>query len=261
MGIQNIRMKILVSILLFCPVFIFGQKKVAGKVVSSGDVEGVHVFNKTLYKYTITKVNGEFEIPVRINDTVIFSGVKYKKKAILMTKENMNDSFLEVVLIEKTNVLDEVHIGLKLTGNLERDIANHNTTKPIERGITDSFRGLGEDKEIRPSGIKTIKNETITSFEGADFIGLIKFVGTLLPRKEKGYMPNVVSLQYTRNSLVIYYGDDFFKNQLNIPREDEERFIQFSEHDVKIKEALNKRNIFELLNRIIELRVQFILSE
>jgi len=254
-------MKLLVSILLFCPFFIFGQKKVVGKVVSSGDVEGVHVFNKTLYKYTITNANGEFEIPVRINDSVVFSGIKYKRKAILMTKENINNLFLEMVLIEKTNVLDEVHIGLKLTGFLERDIANHNTTKPIELDITDSFRGGGENKEIRPSGIKTIKNETLTSFEGADFIGLIKFVGTLLPRKEKVYIPNVVPLQYTRNSLVIYYGDEFFKNQLNISREDEERFIQFSEHDVKIKEALNKRNKFELLNRIIELRTQFKLSE
>jgi len=90
---------------------------------------------------------------------------------------------------------------------------------------------------------------------------LISLIGTLFPEKEKIYMPKIIPLQYTRNTLVIYYGYDFFKSQINIPKTDEERFIQFSEFDVKIEAALIKRNKFELLNRIIELRTQFILSK
>jgi len=254
-------MKELICIILFCPIIIFGQKNEAGKVVGSGDVEGVHVFNQTLQNYTITNANGEFEIPIRINDTVVFSAIKYELKTVILTKENINNVFLEVLLTEKTNQLDEVHIGLKLTGNLEKDIKSIKTVTPIELGITDSFRGLGEDKEVRSSGVKTIKNETIPSSEGADLIGLIKTIGTLLPEKENFYIPKVVALQYSRNTLRIYYGDDFFRNQLNIPKTDEERFIQFSEFDVKIEAALVKRNKFELLNRILELRTQFILSK
>jgi len=254
-------MKQLISIFFFCPTFIFAQKKVTGKVVSSGDVEGIHVFNQTLQNYTITNVNGEFEIPMSINDTVVFSAIKYELKTVILTKENIKNDFLEVLLIEKTNQLDEVHIGLKLTGNLEKDIKSIKTVTPIELGITDNFRGLGEGKEVRLSGVKTIKNETIPSSEGADIIGLISLIGTLFPEKEKIYMPKIIPLQYTRNTLVIYYGYDFFKSQINIPKTDEERFIQFSEFDVKIEAALIKRNKFELLNRIIELRTQFILSK
>jgi len=254
-------MKQLICILLFCPIFVFGQKEVVGKVVGVGDVEGIHVFNQTQQDYTITNENGEFEIPVKINDTVVFSAVKYELKTIILTKEHINDAFLEVLLTEKTNRLDEVHIGLKLTGNLERDIKNIKTVTPIELGITNSFRGLGEDKDVRPTGVKTIKNETTPSFEGANILGLISIIGTLIPEKGKIYIPKVVALQYSRNTLRIYYGDDFFKSQLNIPKVDEERFIQFSEFDVKIETALNKRNKFELLNRIIELRTQFILSK
>jgi len=254
-------MKQLLSILFFCPIFIFGQKKVAGKVVSSGDVEGIHVFNQTLQIYTITNTNGAFEIPMRINDTITFSAIKYELKKVILTKENINDAFLEVLLTEKTNQLDEVHIGLKLTGNLEKDIKSIKTVTPIELSKTDSFRGLGEDKEVRPSGVKTIKNETLSSFEGTDILGLVNVMRSLFPEKEKVYISKVTPLQYTRSTLVVYYGNDFFKNQLNISKTDEERFILFSEFDVKIEAALIKRNKFELLNRIIELRAQFILSK
>ena len=254
-------MKQLISIILFCPIFFFGQKKLVGKVIGIGDVEGIHVFNQTLKNYTITNSDGKFEIPIRINDTLVFSAIKYELKTIILTKENIKDTFLEVLLTEKTNQLDAVHIGSKLTGDLEKDIANIKTVIPIELGITSSFRGLAEDKKARPLGVKTIKNETTPSFEGADFIGLIKTIGTLLPEKEKTHIPKVIPLKFSRNTLVIYYGEDFFKSQLNISKVDEERFIQFSEFDVKIEEALIKRNKFELLNRIIELKTQFTLSK
>jgi len=250
-------MKQLIGIILFWPIFFFGQKKVVGKVIGVGDVEGIHVFNQTLQNYTITNSNGGFEIPIKVNDTVVFSAIKYELKTVILTKENINDAFLEVLLTEKTNQLDAVHIGSKLTGNLEKDIANIKTIIPIELGTTDSFRGLAEDKNARPLGVKTIKNETTPSFEGADFIGLIKTIGALFPEKEKKHVPKVIPLKFTRNTLMIYYGDDLFKNQLNIPKTDEERFIQFSEFDVKIEAALIKRNKFELLNRIIELSTQF----
>jgi len=254
-------MKQIISIILFCPIFIFGQKKIEGKVISSGDVESIHIFNQTEHGHTITNTKGEFKIPVRINDTVVFSGIRFELKTIIITKGNINDAFLEVLLTEKMNQLDEVYISSGLSGNLEKDMKNIKTVSPIELGITDSFRGLGEDKDVRPSGVNTVKNETMPSSEGADIIGLIKTIGALFPKKEKVYIPQVVPLQYTRSTLVIYYGGDFFKRQLNIPKGDVQRFIQFSEFDVKITAALLKRNKFELLNRIIELRTQFILSK
>jgi len=98
-------MKQLISIFFFCPTFTFAQKKVTGKVVSSGDVEGIHVFNQTLQNYTITNVNGEFEIPMSINDTVVFSAIKYELKTVILTKENIKNDFLEVLLIEKKTSL------------------------------------------------------------------------------------------------------------------------------------------------------------
>lgn len=124
-------MKQLICIILFCPIFIFGQKKVEGKVVGTEDVEGVHVFNKTFHKYTITNNKGEFSIPARVNDTIVFSGIKFQLKKLVVTPEEINEKPFLLLLDEQVNELDAVYIKPNLSGDLLADAKRIKTNNVV----------------------------------------------------------------------------------------------------------------------------------
>ncbi len=124
-------MKYLIYIIIFLPVIALSQKTISGSVVSNAEKEFIHVFNKTYNKYTITNQQGEFSIPVRLNDTIVFSGLQYKIKELVVTKNVINSLILSVVLEEQVNELDAVYIKPNLSGDLLADSQKIKTKKQI----------------------------------------------------------------------------------------------------------------------------------
>ncbi|MEZ4801956.1 MAG: carboxypeptidase-like regulatory domain-containing protein [Gelidibacter sp.] len=107
--------------------------EIRGKViVDDDDIEGIHVINKTASKFTITNSNGEFVIPAKLNDTIIFSAIKYKPKEIIINSEILKIKMLNVYLTELVNLLDEVIVGKVLTGNLLSDVENSEAKRDID---------------------------------------------------------------------------------------------------------------------------------
>jgi len=244
-------------LLLLMPLFSFAQTVLKGTISNTEDTEGIHVFNDAFQKYTITDEYGNFEISVNINDVIAFSGVQYELKTILITEKHIDNGFLEVLLTEKINELEEVLITYQLTGDLSIDAKYIKTVVPMEIALTNSFRGLGKYDGMLPSdGQSAIGSNSIP--EGVNVLGLI---GMFIPKNNKTIVPEIIPLDYSRNALVIYYGGDFFVGHLKMPKDDEERFIQFTELDSILVVSLRKRNKFELLHRILQLREQFEISE
>jgi len=56
----------------------FSQQLIKGKINNTDDVEGIHVYNQTFSKYTITNKNGEFEIQAKLNDEIFFCSLQVK---------------------------------------------------------------------------------------------------------------------------------------------------------------------------------------
>jgi len=244
--------------LLLTPLFSIGQSTLKGVISNAGDKEGIHVFNEAFQKYTITDEYGNFEILVNVNDVIAFSGIQYELKTVLITKKHIENSFLEVLLSEKVNELDEVIIGYQLTGDLSIDTKHIKTVVPMEIALTDSFRGLGNYNGTLPAdGQSHVRNEVLSSRGGG--INLMPLIGLLIPKKKP--VTQGAMLGYSRNALVKYYGGDFFSGHLNMSKKDEERFIQFTELDSIIIVSLRKKSKFELLHRILQLREQFETSE
>ena len=116
-----------ISIILFflSSILSYAQlQNIKGLVVAKGEVEGVHVLNKSSVKYTVTDTDGSFDIPVKLNDTLVFSALKYKIKEVIINSSILAKQFLTVKLEEKINELDEVVVGKILTGNIGSDIGN-----------------------------------------------------------------------------------------------------------------------------------------
>ncbi|HET8886167.1 MAG TPA: hypothetical protein VFM70_07455 [Salinimicrobium sp.] len=94
----------------------------------------IHIVNLTQGTGTVNNSNGEFEIPVAINDSILFSSVQFEILKIMITADHIKNRFLEVNLVPIT--LDAVKISdKKLSGNLERDIAGIKVVDPTEFGL------------------------------------------------------------------------------------------------------------------------------
>src|SRR5690606_5218829 len=91
-------------------------------VVGKSEVDGIHVINKTAQKFTITNSKGEFSIPAKLNDTIVFSAVAYQSKELIITQTIIASKTVTVELKELVNQLDEVVVGKVLTGDLLTDI-------------------------------------------------------------------------------------------------------------------------------------------
>lgn len=142
--------------LLFASISSAQIVEIKGKVIVADDeIEGIHVINKTASKFTITNYNGAFTIPAKLNDTIVFSALKYKPKEMVVNMEVITSKTLNVYLTELVNQLDEVIVGQVLSGDLLSDIENSKAKRDINffdigipgytgRPFTQSERRLNE---------------------------------------------------------------------------------------------------------------------
>ena len=96
--------------------------EIMGKVLSSIEVENIHVINRAAQQFTITNTQGEFKINVSLNDTLMFSSIQHKTKHVVVDATIMALKTYVVLLEEQINELDEVLVGKVLTGDLISDI-------------------------------------------------------------------------------------------------------------------------------------------
>ena len=127
-----------ILLLLFGVLHAFAQSvDINGRINGTDEVDGIHIINKTANRFTVSNSKGEFIIPAKLNDTILFSGISYQTKEIIITKFIMASQQLYVHLEELVNALDEVVVGTILTGDLSSDLANSG----VERNI--NFHDLG----------------------------------------------------------------------------------------------------------------------
>jgi len=106
--------------------------ELSGQIISSGELEGIHVINKTSYRYTTTDENGRFSIAGKLADSLYFSSIQYMPKIIVLTAQQIKNKSITVSLSESINALDEVVVGTILTGDLNSDITNSEADRPID---------------------------------------------------------------------------------------------------------------------------------
>ena len=106
--------------------------ELSGKIISNSELEGIHIINKTSYRYTTTDESGEFSIEGKLSDSLYFSSIQTLPKTIVLTAQQIKSKYITVSLSESINALDEVMIGTILTGDLNSDISNSDAERPID---------------------------------------------------------------------------------------------------------------------------------
>ena len=99
---------------------------VFGKIKSDSiSLENIHVINKNSQKGTITNNYGEFKIPVKVNDTLIFSSIQFELKQHIVSMKELKSETMLIKLAAKINSLDEIVVkNHELSGFLKNDLKN-----------------------------------------------------------------------------------------------------------------------------------------
>ena len=236
---------------IFCSSIFQAQEKsvkdIQGKVYAeSASVEGIHVLNLVSEKATVTDALGEFFIEAKQGDLLVFSAVhlNYWRKSI---KENdFKTGFLEVIMTPKEVKLNEVVLTEYTKINAqELGIINY---KP--KAYTPA------ERKLRPTKITQM-----------DLIGLMAFRLPLDPllywaTGRTKMLKN--DLKIEKKELLLrklndWNDNEFYANQLKIPKEFVDGFKYYIIYDDELMSYLQSNNKIQGNFRISKLATDFLI--
>lgn len=101
---------------------------IVGKIIAdSTSVEDIHIINKTTKKATTSDSKGRFRMPVKVNDTLLFSAVQFENKIIIINKVHIKNLSITVAIKSAVNQLSEVSI--KKSKNIAKGLGLPNAGK------------------------------------------------------------------------------------------------------------------------------------
>ncbi len=213
------------------------SKKLKGRVYSdSGDVAATNILNSTANRGTITDDEGFFSITANANDTLIFSAVQFKKKEIVVTQDIINQGFLNVLLEDALNELDEVVVTpYNLTGDITKDIDLIKT----EVVVTASTLGL-PNAYVKPISKAERELYAATANPLMSFDPLINAITGRTKMLKKRVARNKL---YSRTERVkAFYADSLFRVELKIPEEKIDDLLYFCEVDTVFQKAVDSHD-------------------
>lgn len=243
---KTILLSLICMMLSIIPQFVDAQQKwIQGNIIidnSEEVAEGVYVTNKRTNHTTKSNFAGTFFIQVQPNDTLIFRSDWYENRNIILRPVLYNKDQIVVHLAIKTINLSEALITKKLTGILEKDV----TIGKREDDVTRLYRLLNVNPDIKPmkdtAALKTGLFNGDIRLTGMD-VGRIYDVFSGDLRKRKALI-DYENKAYKISEIRAYYGDNYFKIDLNIPGYKINEFIETALLNTNNKQYLFNPNYF-----------------
>lgn len=226
----------------------FFSHELEGKVLSKDkDVADVHVMNITTGKAVITDIEGYFKIAVRLNDTLLFSAVQYKKKKVVLSQDMMSSKLIYVHLEEFMNQLDEVVVRpFNLSGDLTKDMESLQT----EEVVTASTLGL-PNAYVKPltQSERLLSEAAMPKFNIGMLLSLPfnPIINEITGRTKMLKRRVAVDNNYARTQRVTeFYADSLYVTDLKIPKLRIDDFMYFCEVDSSFNAIVNTQDQFKI---------------
>lgn len=245
----------------------YSQKKSRifnGKVIDSTDVViNAHVINLNSKQGTFSNEYGLFSISGKENDSLQITSIGYKTKILILKTFHFREKQNLIFIRNTTYILDEITLKrTDLTGSLSLDIkkrprnykqeAVDKLLKEIKAldysEIAKMKVGVGEMHLAKPA-VVSLPN----TYQGLGFTSSGK------PSKDKQKSLINILEQEDENLVKIYnlLGEDYFSNELKIPKEKHKAFIDYCQNKGIIK-LYEKNNILKLIEVIKKESVLFL---
>lgn len=238
--------KILSFLLFFSFLNVHSQnerKFIHGKISDKlGGLSNVHIINLNTKHGTYTNENGDFKIPVKLNDSLQFSFVGYETKLLKIIKKHFGIQNNNFILNKTTYILDEVDLNRNnLLGFLSADSKLIKKEKVINAETLNlPFAG---ERILTPAErrLQTARGGKKPSFIGllGGSISLDWIINSVSGRinklkKLKAIEESEKNISYIKN---IY--ENMIISELNISKDNLYQFIYFCEADIKFIRILN----------------------
>jgi hypothetical protein len=208
------------------------EKLLHGKVLCNNNLlKKVEVINKTAKTSTTTNDLGEFSIPVKAKDSLLFFAKDYFFTRLKITQENIDQNNITVNMILKPEELDEVLIT---------------NIKFPRVGPAD------ENSSIVPMGpISTgVYSESITN--GADLLAIFN----LFRKKDKREKFKFKELDFKKLAEATV-PLDFFTNNLKLNPDEKDLFLQFCDADLHAKILVQQKNLLYTMDFLYLKNIEF----
>ena len=238
---------------LFLLVFIaancFSQEKyarISGKIISYDNAAGnVHILNLNTKLGTVSNDNGEFEMMVSLNDTLLFSSIEYERKEVSITGNFLKYKKIVVELMPSVNELNEVFIE-GLTGSLHYDL-NKVTLDTVPKH---SFF-------LKPGDLKKALPPDLHGSEKAPYVGFFPPIpgSVSIPdaryEAEQRLKREIARKKQFPSNIKKQFGLAYFTDKLHIPEEKIDHFLAYCEGRNIINEFY-KNNLLEVIQILRE---------
>ena len=216
-------------------------KQIEGKVYSeSGDVAATHVLNITSDKASITDIDGFFSITAKLNDTLVFSAIQYKRKTMVVTRGVLESKMLYVPLEDAITELDEVIVmPYNLTGDMTLDLDR----MQIEPVVTASTLGLPNAYVKLP----TQAERELYAATANPFMSFDPLINVITGRTKMLKARMARNKKYNRTLRVrAFYADSLYRTEFKIPEDNIADFMHFCEVDPDFQTVVDTHDRFKI---------------
>lgn len=212
-----------------------------GKILyQNTNVVAANVVNSTTQKATISDDNGEFAIEVKMDDELVFTSLQYQIRVVTITKEILQRGRLVIDVNEKVTELDEVVV----------------TPEQRQKFLdlrSEEFKAFDYERD-RSTRVENTLMRQGQLYNGLNFVNVFKALYRLVDNEkpdEKAYslLPSEVIRQL--------YDDTFFVDQLNIEKDKIGLFLVFCDGEIKVKELLEEKSDFEVMDFLVKTSTKF----
>ncbi|TXD49406.1 hypothetical protein [Polaribacter sp. IC073] len=207
------------------------RKLINGKVkLDSLSIHDVHIINLSTNLGTVSNDSGEFDMPIKIGDSLSVSHINLKNLIIVVTKENINSLKLTINLTEDITALKAFELQ-KPRSIFEEDKDIFSYPGPTVNATT---------LKLPYANTNPIINNTAFKFRSGAVVDLGNLMNLLNGNNRRTKILKKITLE---DELLLkirkYFSDAFFMTDLQIKEEHINSFLNFC----------LKRNIIYLFNK------------
>ncbi|GAB2767976.1 carboxypeptidase-like regulatory domain-containing protein [Actinomadura fibrosa] len=213
------------------------------------DPEGVGIVNRTALQATVSDQAGLFQIPVKVGDTLEFSSLQFQDFTIVIDKGVVQNKKLHVFVSKAVTVLPEVVVKpYDLSGNVRVDVE----IIPVAKTDLPNKSAAEIDPyewKFPPDSIVSPRNAAMKEaviFSGGNFANIFRDIYT-----SRDEITNLGREEDIDEQILLLYDDDFFKQNLDIEKENIYEFIYFAEDHGLTSAMLKPENEMQLIEFLV----------
>ncbi|ABQ04803.1 hypothetical protein [Flavobacterium johnsoniae] len=231
---------------LFCQIML-GQngtrKSLHGQVTNKSlAIESGYVMNINAKSRTFIGPGGLFDILAQPKDTLLFTGIAFQSKKIVLTEKDCSQILFSVSLDLVSNELKEVLVRK----DLKVKSLDSNTQKYVDMQFED-------DRQSTAKNTVMYSDQTIKY--GTDFVRIFKDVKKLLSKnnEKEEVISDIAFVEYSKAN----FKPDFYTKTLGLKPDEVDLFLMFCSNDPESKRHLNEDQKFELIDFLINKNAEF----